>query len=164
MGTKKSDPPRDHIDLYHDRAYLGFADIPKDVTVTVERVERHELYDFKTKTEKDKPVLFFRGKERGLALNATNRKTMIDLFGNAPKAGWVGQTIVIHPDPNIKVAKKKVGGLRIRRAAQQQQQRAPVQEPPPPPDDVGPPPMSADETQAALDATREEHMREPGED
>jgi hypothetical protein len=58
-------------------------------------------------------TLKFKGRQRELALNATNRKRMNVLFGYET-AGWVGKTIALFVDPNVLMAGETVRAVRIR--------------------------------------------------
>lgn len=43
-----------------------------------------------------KPVLYFKGKQKGLALNKTNSKTIADVYGDEMD-DWAGQEIILFP-------------------------------------------------------------------
>ena len=76
-----------------DRDYLGAWDIPHDVTVTIKKIEAKKL---KNKTKENiKPVLYFEGKEKGLACNKTNGKTISAMYGNSVEA-WIGKRITLY--------------------------------------------------------------------
>jgi hypothetical protein len=57
--------------------------------VTIERVEYEEV----GKTKDQKPVLYFAGKSKGLVLNKTNARKIIELLGSAVTEEWTGQRI-----------------------------------------------------------------------
>lgn len=79
-----------------DRDYIGAWDLPKgiDVPVVIERVKAGELVAPGGRKTR-KPVIFFRGKEKGLALNKTNSKLIAGMYGN-DTAKWIGQPIAIY--------------------------------------------------------------------
>lgn len=77
-----------------DRDYLGAWDIPHDVTVTIKRVEAKKLQNGKGKAN-SKPVLYFEGKEKGLACNKTNGKTIAAMYGNDIEK-WSGKRITLY--------------------------------------------------------------------
>lgn len=78
-----------------DREYIGSWDLGgRDVTVTIERVEGRTLSNGKQKNKK--PVVFFVGKEKGLALNKTMGKVVAAMYGTDTKA-WVGQKVTLYP-------------------------------------------------------------------
>lgn len=79
-----------------DREYIFAFDLKgMDVTVTIAKVVAGELTSTGGRKTK-KPVVFFEDKEKGLALNATNAKTIATLYGNYVEK-WIGQTITIYP-------------------------------------------------------------------
>jgi hypothetical protein len=79
-----------------DRDYIFAFDLQgQDVTVTIARVTAGELVSQGGRKAK-KPVCFFEGKEKGLALNATNCKTIAALYGNDTD-GWRGKKVTLYP-------------------------------------------------------------------
>ena len=75
-----------------DRDFIFAFDLNgKDVTVTIARVEAGQLTGSGGRKAK-KPIVYFEGKEKGLALNATNAKTIAALYGNYTEK-WVGESI-----------------------------------------------------------------------
>lgn len=79
-----------------DRDFIFAFDLNgKDVTVTISRVEAGTLTGQGGRKAK-KPVVYFEGKEKGLALNATNAKTIAALYGNYTEK-WVGRQITLYP-------------------------------------------------------------------
>lgn len=80
----------------YDRDYLGAWDLPsgKDVTVTMKRVEAATLTGQGGRKTK-KPVVWFEGKEKGLALCKTNAKTIAGMYGNNT-ASWGGKRIALY--------------------------------------------------------------------
>jgi len=67
----------------------------KEATVEIERVKGGELTGEGGKKTK-KPVCWFKGKKKPLALNVTNCKTIAAMYGNNTDA-WVGKKITIYP-------------------------------------------------------------------
>lgn len=79
-----------------DREFIFAFDLDgRDVTVTIAKVVAGELTSAGGKKTK-KPVVFFEGKAKGLALNASNAKTIATLYGNYVEA-WVGKQITMYP-------------------------------------------------------------------
>jgi hypothetical protein len=61
----------------------------RDVKVVIEKVIHYPELTFEMgRKEKNKLALEFKGKERALVLNATNRKTLNAMFGSVTKAWW----------------------------------------------------------------------------
>jgi hypothetical protein len=79
-----------------DRDYLGHWDLPpgRDVTVTIARVEAGTLTSQGNRKTK-KPILYFEGKEKGMAINKTNGKAIAAIYG-AKTEKWIGQPIAIY--------------------------------------------------------------------
>lgn len=79
-----------------DRDFIFAFDLNgKDVTVTIARVVGGELTGVGGRKSK-KPIIYFEGKEKGMALNATNAKTIASLYGHYTEK-WVGQRITLYP-------------------------------------------------------------------
>lgn len=81
-----------------DKAYLYAYDLQgKDVTVTISKVTGGTLTGKGGKSNK-KPVVFFQGKEKGLALNITNARTIAAMYGNSFRSeDWIGKRITLYP-------------------------------------------------------------------
>ena len=78
-----------------DRDFIYAFDLNgKDVTVKIARVVGGELTGPGGRKSK-KPVIHFEGKEKGLALNSTNCKTIAALYGNYTEK-WVGRSITLY--------------------------------------------------------------------
>lgn len=88
--------------------YIKSADLQgKRVPVTIDRVE----FESVVKDEADKPVLYFRGKERGMVLNKTNSDRLCAAFG-WDTANWSGQEIHLYTE-KVQFAGNMVDGLRV---------------------------------------------------
>lgn len=79
-----------------DRDFIFAFDLNgKDVTVTIAKVEAGNLVGEGGRKSK-KPVVYFEGKEKGLALNVTNSKTIAALYTDYTEK-WVGKQITLFP-------------------------------------------------------------------
>ena len=79
-----------------DKEYLFAFDLQgRDVTVTIDRVKAGELVGEKGRKTK-KPVVWFVGKEKPLAINMTNGRTIASMYGNNVE-DWIGKRITIYP-------------------------------------------------------------------
>lgn len=76
-----------------------------------------------------KPVLYFQGKDKGLALNKTNAFTVSKIIGSPDTDHWTGHKIVLFPDTTL-FQGQMVDCVRITAMPQGQHLAAP---PPPPP-------------------------------
>lgn len=87
--------------------YLKAVDLGKSrVTVTIERIDVVKMGD------KRKPVLFFRGKEKGLVLNLTNCNQIIGMTGTDEMDEWVGQRINLFAT-KVDFQGKRVDAIRV---------------------------------------------------
>jgi hypothetical protein len=86
------------------------------VTVVMSRVDLEKLGD------DQKPVLYFRGKDKGLVLNKTNSNMIADTYGDDTTA-WTGRPIEIYP-ARVEFQGKIVDGLRV--SVPQQHTQAPL--------------------------------------
>ena len=83
---------------FFDKAYLYAFDLNgRDVTVTIDKVVGGTLTGTGGKSSK-KPILFFRGAKKGLALNITNAKTIAAMYGGSFKSeDWIGKRVTLYP-------------------------------------------------------------------
>lgn len=81
----------------YDKAYIYSYDLEgKDVTVTIEKVIGGTLIGTGGKSNK-KPVLHFKGTEKGLGLNITNARVIAGLYGGFDSESWIGKRITLYP-------------------------------------------------------------------
>ena len=130
----------------YDNEFLYAYDLDgKDVTVCIERVKQGEI-DSHRKGEKPtkKPVLYFKGKEKGLMLCITNTRSIIALYGTDKAAEWAGKWITLFPTTTT-FGSKTVDCIRVRPVIPKRGKSQPlqadsdgvVQDPPPPSDTNG---------------------------
>lgn len=81
-----------------DKQYLYAYDLQgRDVTVTIAKVVGGTLVGTGGKSNK-KPIIFFNGTTKGLALNITNAKTIASMYGNSFKSeDWIGKRVTLYP-------------------------------------------------------------------
>jgi hypothetical protein len=95
-----------------DREYIFAFDLNgQDVTVTIKKVVAGELTSSGGKKTK-KPVVYFEGKTKGLALNATNAKTIANLYGNYVE-DWAGKRVTLFPT-TTQMGGETVEAIRVR--------------------------------------------------
>lgn len=81
----------------YDKAYIYAYDLEgRDVTVEIVRVTGGTLVGTGGKSNK-KPVLYFKGTEKGLALNITNARVIAGLYGGFDSDKWIGKRITLYP-------------------------------------------------------------------
>lgn len=84
-----------NINTAYPSNYLKADDLNgKSVTVTIQKVELEEIGQGRDKERK--PVLYFRGKDKGVVLNKTNANTITKLYGGETD-DWVGKAITLVP-------------------------------------------------------------------
>lgn len=81
-----------------DKQYLYAYDLQgRDVTVTIAKVSGGTLTGTGGKSSK-KPIVFFNGTKKGLALNITNARTIAAMYGNSFKSeDWIGKKVTLYP-------------------------------------------------------------------
>lgn len=78
-----------------DREYIGAWDLPKgrDVVKTIVKVEARKLRN--RTAANTKPVIWFKGVQKGFALNKTNGKAISGMYG--PKTeDWLGKPVALY--------------------------------------------------------------------
>jgi hypothetical protein len=83
----------------------------REKTLTIERTARLTSGS-KDGSEKKQALVYFQGVPLPLVLNATNRDTIIQLYGKA-RSGWVGKRLTLYPD-QTKAFGKMQDCIRIR--------------------------------------------------
>lgn len=90
MTEKKDDYRR-----FFDKEFLGAWDLPdRDVVVTISAAGGGELTGVGGRKTK-KPVITFVGKEKKMAINATNGKAIAGMYGTYVQ-DWVGKRVALY--------------------------------------------------------------------
>lgn len=86
-----------HWRSFMDSELLFHYDLPpdRDVIVTIDRVDGGKVTGTGGKSSK-KPMLYFRGKKKPLALNATNGKTIERIAGTPDISKWGGIHVALY--------------------------------------------------------------------
>ena len=85
-----------HYKSFFDRDYIYAFDLQgRDVTVIIDKVTGGELTSVGGRKTK-KPLAYFVGKQKPLALNATNGKTIAALYGTNTD-DWPGKRVTLYP-------------------------------------------------------------------
>lgn len=96
-----------------DKAFLYHFDLQgRDVTVVISKVTQGKVMGTDGKAQK-KPVCYFKGKEKGLALNITNVRTIGSIYGTFEAEKWVGKAVTLYPT-TTQMAGRTVECIRIR--------------------------------------------------
>jgi hypothetical protein len=106
----------DDITQMFDRSkspQLGAWDLRgQDVTVTIERVTKGKIIGEGGRTDVG-PLIYFKGKQRPLALNRTNFKTIRTIVGSNLAREWIGKRITLYPT-TTKLKGETVDCIRVR--------------------------------------------------
>ena len=106
----------DANDLFPPSQYLRSEDVDAagEMLLTITKVERKEFTNDDGKKE-IKGDLSFAETEKKLSINVTNTNTLISMFGSKDiDKIWVGKSITLYVDHNVKYGTKIVSGIRIR--------------------------------------------------
>lgn len=81
----------------YDKEFLYAYDLQgRDITVTIAKVTQGKLVGVGGKSSK-KPVIYFKGKEKGLGLCITNARIIAAIYGGFEVDKWVGRSITLYP-------------------------------------------------------------------
>lgn len=84
-----------NIQTAYPSNYLRADDLNgKAVNVVIDRIEMEEVGQGRNK--ETKPVIYFKGKEKGLVCNKTNANTIAKLYGGETDE-WIGNSITLKP-------------------------------------------------------------------
>jgi hypothetical protein len=107
-----------NINEVYPSKYLKAEDLQnREITVTMSHVEIEKI----GQGEDRKPVLYFVGKEKGVALNKTNSTNIAAAFGPETD-GWSGNKVILYV-AWVDYQGKSVQAIRVRPALQNQQPR-----------------------------------------
>lgn len=103
--------------------YLSAADLQgRAVRVTIARLEMGDMGEGKRK-----PILYFEGKAKGLALNKVNSNNIASAYGDETD-NWIGAELELF-ETMVDFQGKTVPAIRVRIPPRQVQQRAPAPTP-----------------------------------
>lgn len=101
--------------LFDEKEYLFAFDLDgREVTVTIDRCVGGEITGENGRKSK-KPMLYFVGKKKKLALNRTNGATIAALYGVRTEA-WAGKSITLYPTTTT-FGKETVECIRVKPTA-----------------------------------------------
>lgn len=104
-------------DLFPASEYLKSEDVEEaggEMLLTIKSIARKE-YEEDDGSKTVKGVVSFQEVEKKLTLNVTNANTLIAMYGKDNiDTAWVGKSVTLYVDPNVKYGTKVVKGLRIR--------------------------------------------------
>lgn len=100
--------------------YLKYSDLQgRRVAVTIERVEIEKIAD------KQKPVVYFVGKEKGFVLNVTNARAIAEIAGGEEEMdNWAGVRISLYPT-KVDFQGRRTDAIRVESTEPQPKRREP---------------------------------------
>lgn len=135
-----------------DKEFLYAYDLQgRDVTVKIVRVVGGKVTGKGGKAAK-KPVVYFEGKEKGLALNITNVRTIKSLYGSFQSEDWIGKWVTLYTT-TTEMGGETVECIRIRPTIPPARGAAPK-----------PKPVTAPELPAELPPESEQNGQERGDE
>lgn len=83
-----------NIDNAFPSKFMKAADLPEETVVpyVIERIEMEEI----GRDKQTKPVIYFKGEEKGFVANKTNCNTIAKLLGSRDTDDWTGKTIRLY--------------------------------------------------------------------
>lgn len=101
----------DYRSMFDSKYLFAFHLQGKEVTLQIEKVTGGELVSEGNRKTR-KPLVYFKGKEKPLALNKTNAKLIAGMYGtDADK--WTGKPLTIYPT-TTKFGSETVDCIRVR--------------------------------------------------
>jgi len=84
------------------------------IEVEIAGVFRHKDAEFDNGRKETVYALSFTGKDKQLVLNATNRKTLVNMFGTTEVKKWIGKKIKLYVKEGVRMMGKTTRGIRIK--------------------------------------------------
>jgi hypothetical protein len=109
------------------KKYWSAPDLKKPVTLVIEAVNVEKLKG-RDGTVSEKPVAYFRGTTKRLAVNATNFDLLVDITGEPDSDNWIGASVELHAS-TTSMAGSMVPCVRVRAPSKA---KTKVKEPPRP--------------------------------
>lgn len=97
-----------------DGKYLKHQELPEgDTLVTIASYQKEKL-KANDGTEQKKWVIYFHELEKGLALNATNGKTLIKILGSDDMDEWIDKKVALYVKDDVEFGGELVSAIRVR--------------------------------------------------
>lgn len=116
-----------NIDAAFPSKYIKSSDLPEDgvaVPFTITSVETEEI----GKDKQIKPVIYFKGHDKGMVANKTNCNTIAKALGSRDTDDWVGKTILLY-STEVQFGDEMVESIRVKLKAGKAAPAAKNQEP-----------------------------------
>ncbi len=93
--------------------YLKKDDFPAPALLTIKEVKKENVA-LPNQPKKERGVVYFEEREKGMVFNTTNLKRTEKALGSDDTDKWIGKKIVVFYDENVEFGGEMVGGLRVR--------------------------------------------------
>lgn len=103
----------DYRAMFDDKWLKSWDLAGRDWTLIIRKVEAGTLEDARRNKKDRKPIVYFRGARKPLALNKTNAKTIAALYGNDTDA-WVGKKVTLYASKTSFGNEQDIDCVRIR--------------------------------------------------
>lgn len=97
-----------------DGKYLKHQELPEGDTIVTIRSYQQERLKANDGTEQKKWVLYFEEMEKGLALNATNGKTLCKVLMSDDMDDWIGKKVALYTKDDVEFGGELVSAIRVR--------------------------------------------------
>jgi hypothetical protein len=105
-----------NIDNEFPSKYLKASDFDEDGTVMTIASYARETIKNREGAMEAKPILYFRGNDKGLILNKTNAAKLTKLFQSADTDDWIDQPVKLYAT-EVQFGADQVQAIRIKQAA-----------------------------------------------
>jgi hypothetical protein len=129
----------DYRTMFDDKWLKAWDLDGREFTVTIAKVEGGEVFDPKTNKKTKKPVLWFKGARKPLAINKTIGAVIAGMYG-AQVQHWPGKQVTLFPTTTT-FGKDTVDCIRVRPGVPTAKGSEPIPDRPVPPDDGATEPM-----------------------
>jgi hypothetical protein len=111
--TDTETPTEADLDTAYGSKFLSATDVgTRKIRTKIAKVRKEDLRG-KDDKKKTRFVLYLEALDKPLVLNATNKEELVKALGKTP-ANWIGASIGIFVDPDVKFAGVRTGGVRLR--------------------------------------------------
>ena len=100
-----------NIDTAFPSKYLKASDIPEG-TVVPYVIEEVRIEEIGRDPKQSKPVIYFKGQDKGLVANKTNCNTIAKALGSRDTEDWIGKTIKLY-QTEVQFGDEMVESIRV---------------------------------------------------
>lgn len=105
---------------FFENTHLSYYDLTDGDTVVTIKEMRYETITGPGGRKDDCLVMVFTDEDMlPMVVNTTNAKTISDLHKTNKPVEWVGKSIILYADDNVKMKGETVGGIRVRKVMPQ---------------------------------------------